>query len=81
MTRYGPTGHPIDPSECKNGLGDSCTPIDCVLDHKRRFARVKRDPQLKLWTGYCSYCTALITNKNWRTVFDESFWHIVECKR
>jgi hypothetical protein len=31
--RYGPTGHPIDPMECVNALGDRCTPQDCVLDH------------------------------------------------
>lgn len=32
-TRYGPTGHPIDPVMCTNALGGRCGPIDCVLDH------------------------------------------------
>jgi hypothetical protein len=34
-TRYGATGHPIDPVTCKNGLGDPCGPQDCVLEHSR----------------------------------------------
>lgn len=32
-TRYGPTGHPIDPVVCINALGGTCGPPDCVLDH------------------------------------------------
>lgn len=31
--RIGPTGHPIDPCLCRNGLGERCAPEDCVIQH------------------------------------------------
>jgi hypothetical protein len=49
-TRYGVSGHPIDPVVCRNGLGTRCGPADCVLDHARTPFEVE-DRRIGVWKG------------------------------